>query len=137
MPAAADLIVASGTVKDGRLFIRNRKQFDEQVRGMREGWELEVTVQRRRATRSPQANAYYWGVALQMISEYTGDEVEDLHEHFKVRFLPKKLHMDGDEIVIGGSTRSLNVNQFYEYVERIRRFAAEFLDCNIPDPGFS
>jgi len=134
--AAADLIVATGEVKSGRLFIRNRRQFDEQVRGMKDGWQLEITVQRMRATRSPMANAYYWGVVLQHISECTGDDVEDLHEVFKRKFNPKRVHLgDGDD-VIGGSTRTMKTTDFYEYVEKIRRFAAEFLDCSVPDPGF-
>lgn len=133
MSAVADLVVASGSVKGGKLFIANRRQFDAQIAQMKDGWQLEVTIQRRRATRSVHANAYYWGIVLHYISEYTGDSPEDLHEYFKQRFIPKPLAIDGT--VIPGSTRKLNTNEFYDYVEKIRQFAAEHLDCNIPSPG--
>ena len=107
---------------------------------MRDGWEMELTLSRRRATRSPQANAYYWGVVLHALSEYTGYTVDELHDICKAKFLPKKLAISKsngeivDEYVLGGSTRSLNTNDFYEYVERVRQWAAE-LDCYIPDPN--
>jgi hypothetical protein len=39
-----------------------------------------------------------------------------------------------DEFVLGGSTRAMNKNEFYEYVEAIRRWSAETLDVVIPDP---
>ena len=40
-----------------------------------------------------------------------------------------------DEFVIGGSTRKMNTIQFGEFMEDCRRFAAETLDCFIPDPN--
>jgi hypothetical protein len=140
MSSVADLVVASATVKDGRLFIRNRRDFDRQIAQMKDGWEMELSVSRRRATRSPQANAYYWGVVLQLLSEFTGYTVEEMHDICKAKFLPKKLAIadsNGEvvgEFVLGGSTRTLNTNEFYEYVERIRQWSAE-LDCYIPDPN--
>lgn len=137
MGSVADLVVASATVKAGKLYIRHRRQFDLQIAQMKDGWELEVAVQRRRATRSVTANAYYWGVVLFYVSEHTGDSPEDLHEYFKKRFNPKPLAIarEGEDQVIGGTTRTMNTVQFYAYVEQIRQFAAEFLDCNIPSPG--
>lgn len=136
MTAVSDIVVASATVRDGKLFIRNRRAFDVQVAFMQNGWQLELTLQRKRATRSIQANAYYWGVVLHLISDCTGDTPDDLHDYFKRRFNPKPLAIaqEGEDAVTGGSTRDMNTNQFYEYIERIRQFAAEFLDINIPDP---
>jgi hypothetical protein len=136
MASVSDLIVATGEVKDGRLFLRNRRQFDEQIRQMRDGWQLEVTVQRMRATRSPAANAYYWSTVLAYISEYTGDTEVDLHDFFKMRFLPKRLAINahGEETAIPGSTRKLNKVQFYDYIEQVRQFALSEIGVVIPDP---
>ena len=141
MSSVADLVVASGTVREGKLYLRNRRDFDRQIAQMKEGWALEVTVSRLRATRSQKANAYYWGVVLQRLSEHTGYTVDELHDLCKAMFLPKKLALtDGNgevvgEFVLGGSTRTLKTNEFYEYVERVRQWAAETLDCYTPDPG--
>lgn len=141
MASVLDLVTASAKVKEGKLFLRNRRDFDRLVAQMPETWELEVFVQRRRATRSIQANAYYWGVVLQGLSEHTGYTADELHDICKAMFLPKRLALNNGngevkgEFVIGGSTRSLNTNEFYEYVERVRQWASETLDCYIPDPG--
>ncbi len=140
MASVLDQVVASARQRNGKLMIRNRRLFDQQIAQLKETWELEVTVQRLRATRSPQANRYWWGVCLALVSEHTGYTVDELHDIAKAKFLPKHLvFADGNgeivgDYVIGGSTRKLNTNEFYEFVERFRQWAAEALDINIPDP---
>lgn len=139
MARVADDIVASGRIRDGKLFIRNRRDFDRQIAQMKDGWEIEIALTRRRATRSIQANAYYWGIVLHALSDHTGYTEDELHDICKAKCLPRRLAINNGngevvgEFVLGGSTRSLNTNEFYEYVERVRQWAAE-LDCYIPDP---
>lgn len=140
MASVADLVVATAEVKNGKLFIKGRRAFDQQVAQFKDGIMLELTVSRRRATRSVQANRYYWGVVLHHLAELTGYTPDETHDCMKQMFLPKRLAItDGNgevqgEFVIGGSSRTLNTNEFYEYIERIRQWAAETLDLNIPDP---
>lgn len=133
-------VTAFGSIKSGRLFIRNRREFDQQIAHMRDGCEVEIEVTRRRASRSQQQNRYYWGVVVHLVSEYTGFAPDDMHDWFKAKFIPKRLAVcDGngevrDELVLGGSTRKMNKLEFGEYMETIRRWAAETLDVVIPDP---
>ena len=93
-----------------------------------------------KSQRSQKANAYYWSVVIEMISQYTGYHPDETHEAMKMLHLPKELafcNANGEvmgELVIGGSTRGMTTNEFYDYVERVRQFAAEKLDLNIPDP---
>jgi hypothetical protein len=140
MSTVSDLVVASATVQGGKLYIRNRRAFDQQIAQMREGWEIELTVKRRRATRSIEQNRYYWGVVVELISEHTGYTPDEMHDVLKALFIPKRLALqDGNgvvqnEIVIGGSTRTMNKLEFGDYIESIRRWAAETLDVVIPDP---
>lgn len=140
MAAVNDLVVASATKKGGRLFIRNRRAFDEGVSRLSEDWELEVTVKRMRATRSQQQNRYYWGVVIHMLAEHTGYTPDETHDVLKMQFIPKLLAVsDGNgvihgEYVLGGSTREMNTIQFGEYMDAIRQWAAETLDVVIPDP---
>lgn len=141
MAAVNTDVVASACIKGGRLLIHNRRAFDEQIRQFREGAEVEVEVTIRRATRSQQQNRFYWGVLVHHLSEHTGYTPDEVHEFLKMKFIPKRLAVsDGngevrDEFVIGGSTRKLNTIQFGEFMEECRRFAAETLDCYIPDPS--
>ena len=96
-----DELVASATIRRGKLFIRDRRTFDQQVAQMKEGWELLLTLTRRRATRSLQANKFYWGVVLETLAHYTGYSPEEMHFICKAKFLPKKLAVcDGNGVVI-------------------------------------
>ena len=140
MATVLDCVVASGRVQDRKLVIRDRRSFDRQIAQLKDTWELEITVQRKRATRSPQANRYWWGVCLHIVSEHTGYTPDEIHDFAKAKFLPKHLvFADGNgeivgEHVLGGSTRKLNTTEFYLFIEQFRQWAAETLDLNIPDP---
>lgn len=140
MAAVNSDVTAFGAIQGGRLFIRNRRDFDRQLAQMREGSEVEIEVTRRRATRSIPQNAFYWGVLVHILSDYTGFAPDEMHELLKAKFIPKRLSVcDGngeikDEFVLGGSTRKMNKLEFGEYMESIRQWAAETLDVVIPDP---
>lgn len=141
MAAVLDEVVATAQVKRGKLFIQHRRIFDRQIRTLDERWMLEVTVKRLRATRSQQANKYWWGVCLALASEHTGYAPEELHEIAKQMFIPKKLAIcDGNgevvgDYVMGGSTRTMNTAEFYAFAERFKQWCAEKLDLFIPDPN--
>lgn len=140
MPSVLDEVIATGQRVRDKLVIHHRSHFDRQVRLLDDRWTLEIVVRRLRATRSTQANRYYWGVVIAALSEHTGYAPNELHELMKMKFLPKKLALaDGNgevhgEFVLGGTTRTMNVQEFYAYVEQVRQFAAE-LDCYCPDPN--
>jgi hypothetical protein len=52
--------------------------------------------------------------------------------HLKKQFVSKST---GDVIEFGGSTAELNVPGFNDYIERICRWAAEYLSISIPSPN--
>lgn len=132
------LVTASGFIRNGKLHLHNRKQFDAAVAGLRDGWEVDLEITRLRATRSVQANRYYWGVVINALHDLTGYTPEELHELMKAKFLPKDLaftNSNGDVVeafVLGGSTRGLDTAEFYTYVERIIEWAAGSLGLYIP-----
>jgi hypothetical protein len=69
MPATE--FVTTAVVKDGKIAVRNRKRFDEFVACQKDG-EYVVSIERQRATRSPQANAYYHAIVVRAFHEHTG-----------------------------------------------------------------
>lgn len=141
MAAVFDEVNAIGRIKDRRLFIQDRRRFDEHIARLREEWELEIIVRRLRATRSQQQNRYWWGVCVHLVSEHTGYTPEEVHEIAKQMFIPKRLAVsDGNgeikgEFVMGGSTRTLNTEEFSEFTERFKQWAALELGVYIPDPN--
>lgn len=132
-------IVTTARLDKGRLQMRNRKTVLAQVARMKDG-EFVITFTPRRASRSLQANRYYWGVVVELLAEHTGYTPDEIHEVLKAKFLPKKLAVtdaNGEiqgEFVIGGSTTKLNTLEFGEFIEAIRQWAAESLGVVIPDP---
>lgn len=140
MAAVTDYVVASAEIRRGKLYLRHRDVFEEQIAQLREGWELEVTVRRLQATRSHAQNSFYWGVVIEQLSERTGFTPDEMHELLKAKFIPKRLAVcDGngticDEFVLGGSTRLMDVAAFADYLDAICQWAAETLDLVLDNP---
>lgn len=132
-------IVASGTLRNGKVTIRDRGVFEDGLATMPDG-EVFVRVERPRATRSLKQNAFYWGVLIQGLSEHTGYTPDEMHEFLKMKFIPKRLAVakgNGeivDELVIGGTTTKLDTIDFTDYCAEIQRWAAEELDLVLEDP---
>lgn len=96
-----------------------------------EGKYVEVKVQKERSQRSLNQNAYYWGIVIDLLSQYTGYTPDEMHEICRYMFL-KKVNADGMEYV--KSTATLNTAEFEEYLENIKQWAA-MLNIIIPDPN--
>jgi len=95
-----------------------------------EGQIVGVTVERKKQNRSLQQNKYMW-LILGIISEETGHEPEELHAYFKQKF--NYIHSESFNEMIPGSTTKLSTNEFTNYIEKIKVFAADRLGLYIPD----
>jgi len=100
-----------------------------------EGKVFQMLLATHRPKRTTNQNRYLFGVVYKNLSETTGHTPEEMHEYCKVEFNPIRLSIAGQEKIIGGSTTNLDTLQFQEYVGKIQRWAAEFLNCVIPDPN--
>jgi len=133
-----DTYRAPGRVVDGKLTV-NQTRLRAALAAMKDG-DVVVTVQRKRPSRTVNQNAYYWGVVIKAISDETGQGLESIHEFLKRECNAQHVEMTNRttgeqyDAWIGGSTASLNVNDFYDYVERCRAWAGTFLGLTIPDP---
>jgi hypothetical protein len=131
--------VTSGSVKDGTLYLRNKKRMDSELGRWRD-CEVVVTIEKAHATRSLAQNAYYHAVVVARIALKWERDPKATHEILKAQFLPHEDAQKGSNgtlmngLVIGGSTAKLNKLQFIEYLETIVGWAAEKWDVYIPDP---
>ena len=71
--------------------------------------------------RSHDQNAYYWGVVLKLICDFTGDMPEDMHNALGIKFL-KKITKSGLET--RRSTADLETMEFEEYLSQIRAWSS-------------
>ena len=115
-----------------------------------EGEIMTVCLAPEEKKRSVQQNRYLWGVVYKTIVDndpgfFCCDAVDSLrktarlsaaevvHEFCKARFLPSA-DLPGLQITVAPSTAKLQRKEFQEYVESIRRWAADDLQVFVPDP---
>ena len=115
-----------------------------------EGEIMTVCLAPEEKKRSTQQNKYLWGVVYKTIVDndpgfFCCDAVDSLrktarlsaaevvHEFCKARFLPAA-DLPGLQITVAPSTAKLPRKEFQEYVEAIRRWAADELQVFVPDP---
>jgi hypothetical protein len=118
-----------GTTKGGKLIFHDKQRFLDYVNQLGDGI-VEMTLKKRRRTRSLNQNAYYWGVVCQLISDYTGMTPDEVHEYLKSTFNYKMVK----NFKVPISTTNLNSIEFGDYITKIKIWASIELHLNIPDP---
>lgn len=120
--------------------ITNKKAVSSFFRSLKDG-KYEV-VAKRINKRSLNQNRYYFGCVVAMIKERMielGNDVDSqlVHDFLKDRFNSKELFNQDGVIIgaIGDTTTKLSKTEFEQYLEKVKRFAAEVLDIIIPDPN--
>jgi len=128
--------------ESGALHVHRRDQFKRDVAALFKGHDVEVHLMPRKKKRSLAYNSYYWAVVVGMIRDRLlelGNEfkLEEVHDYLKSRFNHKEIvdESTGEVMHIPLSTTNLTTVEFMEYLERIKRWAAETLDIVIPEPG--
>ena len=102
----------------------------------------EVNIKKVRKPRSMDQNGWLWGCIYPMLLDAlidTGWEFtscEQVHEFFKSQMTADKVinKHTGEIIEFPGSTSSMNTVAFSTYCEKLREYADEYLNIQIPDP---
>ena len=128
-----------GFVQNSKLHVMNEKRLKEDLRQFKP-CDVVITI-KKKGRRSVLQNAYYWAVVVKEIQvrfRELGHDVEDgdVHEYLKCRFHAERIVTDQGELLeLPKSTTEMNKDEFSEYIERIREWAASTLEITIPDPG--
>jgi len=101
-----------------------------------------IDVRRIRKPRSNDQNGWLWGCIYPMLLEALLDagwefvSVEQVHEFFKAQMTADKVvnKHTGEIIEFPGSTATMDTVTFSTYCEKLREYAREFLNVEIPDP---
>ena len=132
--------VMGGTLTGTGLALDDRDEFVRAMRRAAQCLRVTVTVEEEKDRRSLAANRYLWGVVYLWIEKETGQPKELTHAEMCERFLKRQIHYTEkatglivEKWFVGG-TSGLTVKAFYEFVENVRLFAAEWLGIAIPDP---
>lgn len=127
---------------NGRLPKRTRERIHELLLTL-ENKQIEVTIKRKRKTRSNPQNAYYWGVVIPLLvdgiynqwGEYQSKE--QAHELLKERFCFNEVVNEdtGEVIKLKKSTTYLTTVEMEIYLEQCRQFLNEWFGITAPLPN--
>lgn len=95
-----------------------------------------VEVKIAKEKRSNIQNSYYW-VVVGIISEYIGYLPDEIHQLLKDKFLGRNQNVikkTGEVFYVLKSTTALDTSEFSNYIEQIRLWALQDLDCYCPTP---
>lgn len=124
-------MIFSFTSEQGKITFPDWKLFVQTIKTSLDGTYL-ITITKQYRKRTSQQNRYYW-LCLQIIAKELGfDDVEDLHEAFKLKFNPK----EKGNMIYGGSTKIMSTKEFMEYCDKVIRYATspDGLNMRLPDP---
>ena len=128
-------------VVDGRLPEDAARRVGQAIRAF-DGKRVTISVAEVKKTRSGNANRYYWGCCVSLITDAFRDagnmvNADDTHEFLKTHVgkLQQVLVTADGEVFRGpGSTAKLTPTEFGDYVEAVKAWAADMLDLQIPSP---
>ena len=129
-------MIIHGKFEDALVILRSKYESKHPDSVKLEGKRVSIEILEIKSTRSVLQNRYYWGVVLKYFSDETGYSAEECHELMKLRFLKQvPLIFNGIAYNIAGSTKKLNTKEFVDYLNNVRDFASQELNCYIPSPG--
>jgi hypothetical protein len=131
VPVFAALVTEKGTLKFGA---SSRRALDTWLSTLA-GKSVVVTVKQERATRSSQANRYYWGVVVPLIAEHLGYTNDEMHEALKYKFLRTEAECAASDLPKIRSSAALSTKEFGEYVDSVVTWAGADFGLNIPAPN--
>lgn len=130
-------------IEDGK-FKRNRNWILRALQQF-EGKNITLTIEQTKSKRSNPQNKYYWGLVIPLIKEGLYNNygqvfnTETIHYYLlSARFAPVNTLINedtGEVIDIKIRTSEMSKTQFSDYILEIQKFAAEFLNIEIPLPN--
>ena len=108
--------------KDGKLEFENIGAFIRKLSEFK-GERVQVCIERRQKRRSNAENAYYWGVVIPALCDWTGYTEDEMHDTIKQKFLFEFDTVYGLPRI--RSTANLTTKEFEKLMTNIRAWARE------------
>jgi hypothetical protein len=121
---------------ENRTLVIKRPDLWRQKLAKLEGKEVWIDIDVKKDKRSINQNNYYWGVVVELISDHTGYEPDEVHEFLKDKFIkPKEIVIGNENRNVTTSTTKLTPEHFCKFIEVIQRWATKSLNVYIPNPN--
>lgn len=113
------------TKANGKLKIFDRAGFDAVIGGYGDGEDLQLHVEEVGRKRTQAQNRYFHGPILKAFA-HVGYPAQEAKDMLCLRFIPREVRqLDGDVVIVPGSTSALNVEEFNELIDQCMQLAAE------------
>ncbi len=138
-------VIGTGIKRGGKVEWDDPRGFTDDLAFLKDGSVVvRVTLATPHAIRAVKLNRYYFGHVLRLIAEYNGDDIEDLHDQMCARFLKRRVQVvnkhtgEVEDLDVVGRSSKLDGDGFWEFVLKVRLFAAEFfgVETHDPDPAW-
>lgn len=125
-----------GRVDDaGKLLLYNMPGFRGLLKFL-SGKQVVVTVGALKKDRSSNQNRYYWSVVVKTLGDDLGYAQDEMHEALKLKFLRMEAEPEKRRVLATvRSTARLTTDEFEDYLDRIRMWAAADMGIVIPLPN--
>lgn len=95
---------------------------------------FDVSIKKKRWKRSINQNNLYW-LWLTCLEQETGNDKDDLHDYFRLKFLgAEQVNVLGETVIRIVSTTKSDTLEFKQYLDKIQLFAIMELNITLPDP---
>lgn len=121
----------TGKIRQGKFIPDDKWAIKKRLCSL-EGRQVTVDIKPIRKLRTNEQNRYYWGVVIDLLSDYTGYTPDEMHLALKMEFL--KVERAG-LLPTARSTTELDTAEFNRYIEQIRDWASMKLNVYIPEPN--
>ena len=111
--------------------IKNKDSVNNYLKGKSGRYE----IKKAESIRSLNQNNYLWGIVYKYIAEEIGEDINRVHDLMRMKFWFEWIEDDKESAKVLKSTTRMSTVEFKDYVDQITRWAAEFLNLNIPLPN--
>lgn len=116
--------IFKGKVVRGRFYPFEQELYDGYLIGL-EDKIVNLTIKEFKKNRTEDQNKYYWGVVVKLLGEELGYEKDEIHALLGTMFLKDHIELKGKRYTVVRSTAVLKTDEFSQYIEQCKRFAAE------------
>lgn len=118
----------------GKLELDDRSKFIGHVHSFA-GYEVELTIRKRKSQRSLDQNAFWWAVPVAILAEHCGYTPSQMHYALLGECFGYMAGPTGQPIPNVPSSSELNTEQFAHLIDWVLTWAPTELGVTIPEPG--
>jgi hypothetical protein len=125
-----------GIKKEDRLVLLDLAVFDKFIKNLKDGAQLEVTVEEYREDGNDALRKYYFKCVATPIAAETGNSVETVHENMKLKY-SSRVDKKGFIIIKSMFSKKADTTtqEKEEFTLKVRMFASDFLNMQIEKRG--